>query len=152
MNIQLVRTDSKHPEFMCLVQQLDAYLAVKDGDEHSFYNQFNCIEHLNHVVLVINDQTAVACGAFKQYDSQTVEIKRMFTATAARNQGIAGIVLNELENWASDLGFKKVQLETGQRQTEALSFYQKCGYYKIPCYGPYKDMENSVCFGKEFKS
>ena len=38
--IVLTRTDSTNQDFIDLVKQLDAYLAVLDGDEHSFYKQY----------------------------------------------------------------------------------------------------------------
>ena len=44
---------------------LDAELAIRDGDDHAFYHQFNGIDHLDHVVLCFENEKAVACGAFK---------------------------------------------------------------------------------------
>ena len=51
--IKLTRTNSKNIDFIELIKQLDAYLKITDGDEHDFYNQFNAIESLNHVVICI---------------------------------------------------------------------------------------------------
>ena len=39
--INILRTDSHHPDFITLVAQLDAFLAELDGEEHGFYAQFN---------------------------------------------------------------------------------------------------------------
>ena len=62
--------------------------------------------------------------------------------------GIASIVLTELEKWAREMGIKKCILETGKKQPEAISLYQKNGYAVIPNFGQYEDVENSVCFEK----
>lgn len=156
MNKQIIRTTSDNPDFINLVKQLDAYLKITDGDEHNFYNQFNNIDVLKHVVVCYVEDTgsssaqsvAVGCGAFKKFNEQTVEIKRMFVDKSYRNQGIAKNVLQELENWATEIGNKKCILETGKRQVEAVQFYHKCNYKVTPNYGQYTKMVNSVCFEK----
>ena len=147
--LQLQRTTSKNKEFQQLVQELDAYLAVTDGDEHDFYNQFNKIEGLQHVVVAYLGEKAVSCGAIRPFDKETMEVKRMFTSLESRGKGIASQVLAALENWSQELGYKKCVLETGIRQAEAIALYEKNAYKLIPCYGPYLNVENSLCYGKE---
>lgn len=142
------RTTSNNTDFQQLVAQLDAYLRVMDGDEHSFYAQYNKIDMLQHVVLCYNDEVAVACGAFKKYDEESVEIKRMFVVPEFRGKGAAAAVLSELERWAIELNYNSTVLETGKRQVEAVKFYQKSGYSVIPNYGQYIGIENSVCMQK----
>lgn len=146
--MQIQRTTSENPDFQNLVTFLDATLKILDGDEHEFYAQYNKTAHLNTVVVSYEDEKALGCGAFKEYDSSTVEIKRMFTMSENRGKGIAHAVLNELEKWAKQLGYTTAILETGKRQHEAIGLYQKAGYKIIPNYGQYKDMENSVCMQK----
>ena len=147
--IELLRTDSSHVDFMALVKQLDAYLKITDGDEHDFYNQFNSIDSLKHVVVAYVNKTSVGCGAFKPFDIKKVEVKRMYTLPEARGKGVASAILKTLENWASELGYTSTVLETGKRQVEAVNFYKKCGYISIAKYGQYKAMENSLCFEKK---
>jgi putative acetyltransferase len=60
-------------------------------------------------------------------------------------------VLSELESWAAELGYPKCVLETGKRQPEAIALYEKQGYQRIPNYGQYIGVENSVCFEKVLK-
>jgi GNAT superfamily N-acetyltransferase len=144
----MLRTTSINPDFVALVKKLDAYLALCDGDEHAFYNQFNHIENLQHVVLVHHLGEAVGCGAFKPYDKETVEIKRMYVDEAGRRLGYASKILAELEKWAHELGYQNVILETGAKQTEAIAFYPKQGYALIENYGQYQGMTNSRCFKK----
>jgi GNAT superfamily N-acetyltransferase len=146
--VTLQRTNSDHPDFIALVKHLDAYLAEMDGDEHAFYDQFNNIDSLKFVVLAYEGDQAIGCGAIKEYDHQTMEVKRMYTSPEGRGKGIATMVLKELEQWAGELGYKKCILETGKRQVEAVSLYQKNGYSSISNYGQYAGMNNSVCFEK----
>ncbi|WP_405382431.1 GNAT family N-acetyltransferase [Maribacter sp. LLG6340-A2] len=146
---QLLRTNSTNPEFITLVSLLDADLAQRDGKDHSFYAQFNGITHLNHVIVLYQNNTPVACGAIKEYNDTTVEVKRMFVQPEHRGKGYASKVLVALENWSKELGHKSTILETGLRQPEAIALYKKNGYEIIDNYPPYVGIENSVCFKKD---
>lgn len=149
--ISLIRTESGNKDFIRLIKKLDADLAEIDGEEHTFYSQFNKVDLIRHVVLAYQNNKAISCGAIKEYDPKTMEIKRMYTSTENRGKGIAGLILAELENWASEMNFEKCILETGKRQAEAIGLYKKSGYVIIPNYGQYAGIENSVCFMKELK-
>ena len=147
-NFKIVRTDSQNPEFIKLVNQLDTYLAVTDGEEHGFYDQFNKIQNLKQVVVAYEHDMPVGCGAIKEFASDAMEVKRMFVRPESRGKGIAGKILAELETWAFEMGYSKCVLETGKRQAEAVALYMKSGYRMIPNYGQYIGMENSICFEK----
>lgn len=146
--ITLKRTDSDDPEFRQLVIQLDRDLAIRNGENNAFFVQYNQIEQIRHVVLAYFHDAAVGCGAMKIFEHSTMEIKRMYVPHEMRRKGIAGAVLNELETWAAALGYKKCCLETGVQMPEAISLYKRCGYQFIPNYGPYVNVETSVCFEK----
>lgn len=144
----LSRTTSGNPDFQSLVILLDQDLKIRDGEDHAFYNQFNKIAALQHVVVYYEETTPVACGAFKEYDKQTVEIKRMFVLPPHRGRGIAHQVLSELEQWAQELNYHACILETGKKQPEAIALYKKAGYQVIRNYGQYENVANSVCMKK----
>ena len=88
------------------------------------------------------------CGAIKELDDLSAEIKRMFVLPGHRNKGLGSIILAELEKWAKELTCKRCLLETGIRQPDAIALYVKNGYIAIPNYGQYAGVENSVCFEK----
>ena len=145
---KIIRTDNKNVDFNKLIIELDAYLKVTDGEDHEFYNQFNGLDNIKNVVMAYQDNQAIGCGAFKKLDNETIEIKRMYVKFAHRGSGTAQAILNSLGLWASEKGFKKCILETGNRQVEAIKFYKKAGYKSIPNYGQYIHMEDSNCFEK----
>ena len=147
--IKIIRTNSENKDFINLVKKLDEYLKTTDGDEHDFYNQFNNIDVLKNVVVIYVDEKALGCGAIKEFNTSSMEVKRMFVSKDNRGSGIAQKILTELEVWAKELDYKSCVLETGKRQIEAVKFYHKCEYKVIPNYGQYKAMENSICFEKE---
>ena len=148
----LKRTTSDNADFIGLVQLLDAYLSVVDGDDHAFYAQYNKTDSLKHVVVCYAENMAVGCGALREYTTDTVEIKRMFVLPESRGKGIAGAVLRELETWAAELHFTTAILETNKKQTDAIHLYEKSGYIRIPNYGQYAQIENSVCMSKTIVS
>ena len=146
---RIVRTDSENPDFIILVKQLDADLAIRDGSDNAFYSQYNKIDTIKHAVVAYMDNKPVACGAIKQFAPGTMEVKRMFTLPENRGQGSALKILAELEAWAHELSYQTCILETGKRQPEAIALYKKAGYKIIPNYGQYAGIENSVCFEKK---
>lgn len=144
----IIRTDASHPEFQTLVKFLDQTLAISDGEEHAFYDQFNKIDKIKYAVVAYHEETAVGCGAIREFDPDRVEVKRMYVMEHMRGKGVAKAVLAELENWAKELGFQSCILETGLKQPEAIQLYHKSGYQVIENYGPYIGVANSVCFEK----
>lgn len=143
------RVDSSDIDFRNLVKFLDEDLAIRDGKDHAFYHKFNGIDLLKNCIVVYADSIAVSCGAFKIFSEDTVEIKRMYTSPMQRGKGLAGKALTELETWAKESGFSRCVLETGIMQPEAIALYEKMGYKRIPNYGQYIGIENSVCYEKE---
>lgn len=146
MNIE--RTQSSHPHFVQLVAELDAFLTVKDGDMHDYYDQYNSIDNIPYVVLIYENEQPIACGAMKPFDSHSVEIKRMYTLPNQRGKGLGRKVLQELEAWAQELNYATLVLETGASFDAAIALYKKYGFQSIPNYGQYIGVESSVCFKK----
>lgn len=147
--ITCIRSNSENADFKKLVIELDADLSVRDGDDHLFYDQFNKIDKIKYAIVAYEDEMPVGCGAIKENKNMNaMEVKRMFVSPNKRGKGIASTILKELEKWATDLNFKKCLLETGKKQPEAIKLYQKNGYYIIPNFGQYENIENSVCFEK----
>ena len=70
--------NSYNTDFKELVKLLDAGLKIVDGEDHSFYSQFNKTDKIKHVVVIYEDDMPVGCGAIKEYSPDTMEIKRMF--------------------------------------------------------------------------
>ena len=146
--MQIIRTNSDHPDFRTLVTLLDQDLAVRDGEDHAFYQQFNQVDKIKHVVLAFQENQAVGCGAIRAYAPGVMEVKRMFVLPEYRGKGVAGAVLSALETWASELGYTRCILETGHMQPEAIRLYLKSGYAIILNYGQYEGIENSICMEK----
>ncbi|MBL7919899.1 MAG: GNAT family N-acetyltransferase [Bacteroidia bacterium] len=142
------RTNSDDIDFQKLVKDLDKAMAIIDGEDHSFFAQFNKIDTIKHAIVICENGNAIGCGAIREYDVDTMEVKRMFVSVEKRGKGIASSLLNELESWAKELGYKKCILETSIKQVEAIALYTKNNYKVIKNYGQYSEVEDSVCFEK----
>lgn len=90
-----------------------------------------------------------ACGALKHFKNSTAEIKRMYVRKNFRGKGISKLILKALENLAVELNYKRVILETGIYQPEAVALYKKYGYSEINCYGRHADEPDGLCFEKK---
>ncbi|QWX82554.1 GNAT family N-acetyltransferase [Cellulophaga sp. HaHaR_3_176] len=146
--MKIIKTDYNNKDYKALVVELDADLAIKDGEDHSFYNQFNSSEGINNVIVIYKNDIAVGCGAIKPFNRGTVEIKRMFVKPEHQGKGLGSLILKALEDWAKLLNYSACVLETGIRQPDAIALYKKNGYLIIENYGQYIGVENSICFKK----
>lgn len=72
----------------------------------------------------------------------------MFVQPTFRGKGAATIILQGLEKWAIENNYRSAILETVKTQPEAIALYTKNGYTVIPNFGPYKNIENSICIHK----
>jgi GNAT superfamily N-acetyltransferase len=97
----------------------------------------------------------VVCGGWRAQDFSAegfadgdAELKRMYTVPAFRGRGLARALLAELELTAARAGRRRVVLETGTEQPEAIALYLSAGYAAIAKFGLYRHTEESRCFGK----
>ncbi len=133
--IAFLRTTSSDPNFQNLVIALDQDLSIRNGEDHSFYVQFNKIDSIKHTIVAYEEETRIGCDAIKEYPANMMELKRMFVVESKRGQGIASTISKGLENRAAELNYEKCILETGKKQPEAIALYQKNNYKIVPNYG-----------------
>jgi len=151
MNEQLTikRTTGRDPDFEFLIRQLDNELWNEMSEVQATYDQFNKVPDIDTVLLIYKNGKVIACGCFKKYRNDTIEIKRMFTVKEERGKGIAAIVLSELEKWAIELNYRYAILETGIKLLSAVQLYKRSGYSITDNYDQYIGLEQSVCMKKE---
>lgn len=90
------------------------------------------------------------CAGWRSHGDggETAELKRMYTAPSARGRGVARAVLAAVERSAREHGRKRLILECGDQQPEAIALYQACGYVQIDNFGFYRDHANTLSFGR----
>lgn len=104
------------------------------------------------LVALDTDGNAVGCGALRQLDAVSAEIKRMYVPPEHRGSGVAKAILRALEQEAAERGWLTIRLETGTEQPDAQRFYEREGYQEIPLFGQYVGSTLSVCYERHLAS
>ena len=148
MNFNIKKASAKSDEITTLTNELHKELEIIYGG--GIIEEF--IEE-NETMLVFylaydRDENAVACGALKDFDINTAEIKRMYVKPEFRGLGISKKILSALEQHARESHYQRLILETGLKQPEAISLYEKYGYKPLKCYGRHANDSDSRCFEK----
>ena len=94
------------------------------------------------------DGDALGCGALRALDTGSAEVKRMYVVPESRGSGVAAAILAALEDTAREKGWATLKLETGDAQPDAIRFYEREGYLRIPRFGHYVNSDISVCYEK----
>lgn len=98
------------------------------------------------------DGRPVGCGGLRplpEAGAGVAEIKRMYMSPSARRRGVSRAVLARLESEAAGFGYRRLQLQTGLRQPEAMALYGASGYRRIPNFGTSAASELTACFAKD---
>lgn len=148
--MRFIHTDGSNSDFIELCHCLDEFLNVLAGGEinRAQYIPYNQLDDIHDVIVAYDDDIPVGCAAFRAYDGECAEVKRVFVKKGYRGKRIAGRLMELLENDAREKGYRCLVLESGELLVAAMALYRKTGYEIIPNYGQYKDMPDSVCMKK----
>jgi GNAT superfamily N-acetyltransferase len=97
----------------------------------------------------ILDGEPVATGGWRWIEDGIAEIKRMYVVDSARRRGLARRILAELESSAGNAGAKRMVLNTGHQQPEAIALYESSGYSPSDGFGHYACTPGAVFYGKD---
>ncbi|MDQ1046219.1 GNAT family N-acetyltransferase [Streptomyces sp. V4I2] len=157
MDIRRVPFD--HPDAVKLNDQVQAEYHLRYGDggdatplDPSDFDPPNGI----YLIAYDEDGTPVATGGWRCQDTNgegnldgDAEVKRMYVIDAMRGRGLARRMLAALEEDARAAGRRRMVLETGTEQPEAIALYTSSGYEPCGKFGYYRHFESSRCFAKE---
>lgn len=151
MAMDYVRTDGKNEDFIenCCLLDMDLDRRVGRQIKREKYQKFNQLDEIREAIVVYDHGRAVGGGAIRRYDDENVELKRVFVQNEYQGQGIGSRLVSLLIEWAAQLGYRRMILETGELLAESCAVYKKLGFEVIPNYGPYADMPESLCMAKE---
>ena len=138
------------PRTMALMnaQQRELRAVYQDTDERTEPFDPAILEGEGSALLVWEEEgELLACGAIKRLDAHSAEIKRMYTRPEARGRGLGRVILLELIVGGRNLEYTRLVLETGDQQPEAVHLYESSGFTRIPNFGYYVGVENSLCYG-----
>ena len=147
------RTDGKNKDFIenCRLLDMDLDRRVGKKIERDKYKKYNQLDEIKEAIVVYEGNRVIGGGAIRRYDDETIELKRVFVHTEYQGRGIGSRIVSLLMEWAVELGYKKMVLETGELLAESCAVYKKLGFQVIPSYGSYEDMPESLCMAKDLK-
>ena len=136
-------------EARTLMDALDAELTQRYPDRPAHGLRVQDRVDAQTVFLVIRfSGEAVACGATRVLADGALEVKRMYVRPHFRGRGLAKRILSALEANARTRGVRRLVLETGTRQPEAIALYRASGFAAIEPYGQFVGDPHSRCFEK----
>ena len=148
-----VRTDGKNEDFIenCRLLDMDLDRRVGRQIKREKYQKFNQLDEIREAIVVYDNGKPVGGGAIRRYDDENIELKRVFVHNEYQGQGIGSRLVSLLIEWAAQLGYRRMILETGELLAESCAVYKKLGFAVIPNYGPYADMPESLCMAREIR-
>lgn len=135
-----------------LIAALDEHLSSRYSPDERFGPNLKAEQvgsGIGAFVVARDGGRAIGCGALRKLDDSTAEVKRMYVEPELRGRGVAREILGHLERVGQELGVKRLVLETGIYQAEAIALYRRAGFRPVRCWGEYADALTSVCFEKE---
>jgi GNAT superfamily N-acetyltransferase len=139
MSDTIIVTSLDSPEAQPLVTELEqeysgrygTYRLFRDEDPPEGVDLFPPLvfeEPYGTLLLLQRDGESIAGGAFMYLDEESAEVKRVWTSSQHRRQGLSSVVMTALEGAARDRGYRNLYLTTGPRQPEAVGLYLKLGF------------------------
>ena len=147
--VRIEVTPYDHPDAVALIAEVQQEYVVRYGDQDGTPVDPAEFAPPNGLFLVgYFDGAPAVCGGWRVHGDGSAELKRMYVRPAARGHGLARAMLAELERTAREAGHRRMILETGLRQPEAIELYRSSGYVDVPKFGYYADAAESVHLGK----
>lgn len=147
------RTDGKDKDFIenCRLLDMDLDRRVGKKIKRDKYRKYNQLDEIKEAIVVYEGEKVIGGGAIRRYDDENIELKRVFVHTEYQGRGIGSRLVSLLIEWAMELGYQRMILETGELLTESCAVYKKLGFKVIPNYGPYVGMPESLCMARDLK-
>jgi putative acetyltransferase len=87
-------------------------------------------------LVLLDNEKIVGTGAIRRLDDEICELKRMWFHQQYRGKGWGWEMAQMLFDFARQTGYRKVRLDLAkaERQSQAMKFYAKLGFYPIEQY------------------
>jgi GNAT superfamily N-acetyltransferase len=155
MKIKTIITDEKNQDFINLAKKLWCEYFENVGDTVDKYQEVNNLEGKHFVILIFDEDNEnrnnnpIACGSFKEFSKDTVEIKRVFVKQPYRNNGLATFIMGKLEKEAKMRAYDFSILMTGINNIFSQLLYKKLDYKEVEGFGIFKEDPDSVTMRKK---
>jgi putative acetyltransferase len=149
-SIVIAAEDPRQPAVMALVAELDRLMVELYPPQSNHLLDVATLAAPGVTFLVARaGARALGCGAIRRHDGELGEIKRMFVDPSQRGTGLGRRILAALEAEARRIGLKRLALETGIYQPEAIGLYRAAGFRDCAPFADYKPDPLSLFMIKE---
>ena len=122
-----------------LIAELDAYQQALYPPESNHLVPVDALRRPDVVFLVAHfGSEVVGCGALVDQRGEYGELKRMYVRPSSRGMGVGAALLAALAGEARSRGLRRLRLETGIAQPEALRLYERSGFRRRGPFGAYR--------------
>lgn len=112
--------------------QLDISFQNVEKELANIHVQYNAPE--GALWLAYHGDMAIACVGVRLWQEDIAELKRMYVQDAYRKQGVGKGLMERAIETATQLGYKKIRLDTLSHMQAAISLYESYGFYEIDAY------------------
>ena len=148
--IEVRAADWNDPAGVQLRTDQQAEVSARYGVDDSEPGPKPTADSITVFFIAYDGEVPVGCGALRAIDDRHGEVKRMYVIPDRRGSGVSVAILRALESDAQARGWERLVLETGVEQPDAVRFYEREGYTRIPNFGYYADSPISLCYEKRF--
>ena len=148
MSFTFVKTDVSAPDARLLLGELnDTLIGIlgHNGTAHVCLDDFNQDKAL--FLLGYDGDVPMCCAGIRRLDEHTGEVKRVYARP--NHAGIGAALMRALEDYARDLGYRRLVLECREGNGHAIDFYLRVGYHVCAKYPPYEQEADAVCMAKD---
>lgn len=85
-------------------------------------------------LVALDDGKVVGTGAIKKMEEDSAELKRLWLLEEYHGQKIGYQIVLRLLDFARTQGYRRLRLQTSEKQIRAIQFYKQLGFYEIPNY------------------
>lgn len=134
-------------DFVALSNEMEVYLdrAIGGAEKRERYKEFNHLNTLDYIIIAYAGDVPAGCAALRKYSEKEIEVKRVFVREGYRKNGVASGIMRRLIAYAAENEYDKLLLETGEFLKESVRLYTDFGFHRIPNYGVYAGIEESLC-------
>lgn len=135
-----------------LIAELEAHLSpLYPAESRHGYSVAKLLREGVAFFVIRHDGLPAACGGLQLFGSEYGEVKRMYVRPAFRGLGLGKLMLEHLAAYAREQGVRRLRLETGIHQVEAIGLYERMGFERIGPFGAYRDDPLSRYYEKQIE-
>jgi len=148
--VSIAQEDPRQPEVVALIEALDDFSKSLYPATSNHLLDVAELAKPDVVFFVARQEgRAIGCGAVRLLDATHGEIKRMYVPHEARGRGLGWVLLDTIEAEARKRGIRRLSLETGIHNLQAVHLYRRAGYTDCPPFADYKPDPLSLFMTKE---